>query len=74
MLNPSHKHTHLLHKIDAIVSLQWLDGDSSAVDQLGQINGLGGVHSTQINEILQSAQSQWGVLGTLATEIYNIDK
>lgn len=47
---------YLINELDPIVSLQWLDCHSPAVDKLGQVYGLGGVDSSQINQVLQSFQ------------------
>lgn len=53
---------YLINKLDSIVSLQRLDCHSSSIDKLGQVYGLGGVHSSQVNQVLQSFQRQRLVL------------
>lgn len=50
------QHTHLINELNAIVSFQRLDRNPSAIDELGQIDGLRRVDTTQIYEVLESAQ------------------
>lgn len=50
------RHPYLINKMDTIVPLQRLDCHSSGIDQLCQVNRLGRVHSSQIDQVLQSFQ------------------
>lgn len=53
---------YLLNQLDAVVPLERLDGHSSAIDQLCQVDGLAGVHPSQIHQVLQALQRQGLVL------------
>lgn len=55
---------YLFYKKDPIVTFEWLDGDSSAVDQLGEVYGLRRIHAAKVYQILQPPQSEWWVLLT----------
>lgn len=55
---------YLIDQLDSIVPLQRLDSHSSGIDELGQVYGLGWVHSAQIDQILKPFQSKRLVLGT----------
>jgi hypothetical protein len=49
---------YLLNQLDPIIPFKWLDGYTSPIDKLGQVNGLSWIDSTQINKILQSLETQ----------------
>lgn len=49
-------HPYLVNKLDTIVPLQRLDRHSSGIDQLCQVDRLGRVHSSQVDQVLQSFQ------------------
>lgn len=59
---------YLVYKLDSIVLLQGLDRHSSGVDELGQVYGLRRVHSSQIDQVLESLQRQGLVLRPAAEE------
>lgn len=54
--------SYLINKLDTVVPLQRLDCHSSGIDQLCQVDGLGRVHSSQIDQVLQPLQRQRLVL------------
>lgn len=59
---------YLLHQVDTVIPLERLHCHPSGVSELSQVNRLSGVHSAQIDQVLQPLETQRLVLTSEAGE------